>query len=125
MTKNWYLDPSDMVKRMTFLDGMVDLQTRLAGREVGEKLKTKTTPSVPLRKGWLERSYRSVIRSEKPLQLDISYSAKGKNGYDYAAIQHEAKNFKHPQRGIHHYLQRNFETNYPIRVWKSHLLRVL
>lgn len=124
MAKNWYLDPSDMVKRMTYLDSMVDLQTRISGRDIDKEVKSKTTPYVPLRRGWLERSYRSVTKSSHPLHVYFTYSAKNKQGFDYAGVQHEEP-FNHPRRGTDHYLIKGLTDARPIEIWVKNLLRVL
>lgn len=124
MTGNWHLNATDMVKRMTLLDNLVDLQTRISGRDIERETKKKTTPLVPLRRGWLERSFRSFIRSEKPFKMDIQYSAKSNKGYDYSAYQHELE-LSHPKRGTDHYLLKGFENSRPVNIWATNLLRVL
>jgi len=121
---NWRLDPSDMVKRMTYLDGVLDLQTRISGRDIEREVEIKTTPYVPLRKGWLERSYRTTTRTSNPLHIDFTYSAKSPQGYDYAGIQHEEP-FHHPKRGIDHYLTKGLTDARPVEIWARNLLRVL
>lgn len=120
----WRLNPADMVKRMTYLDGVLDLQTRITGRDIEREVEIKTTPYVPLRRGWLERSYRSVTKSSHPLHVEFTYSAKSKKGYDYAAIQHE-KPFNHPRRGTDHYLTKGLTDARPIEIWAKNLLRIL
>jgi len=117
-------DPSDMIKRMGLIDSLVDAQTRIAGESINRRVRSETTPQVPLRRGWLERSYRATYKGYNPLQLDITYSAKSKEGYDYAEIQHE-HNFHHPIRGTDHYLLKGFMQSRPVDVWRSHLERVL
>lgn len=125
MSGVWRLDASHMVSRMGQIDTLLDAKTRVAGADIARKTKEHTTPLVPLRRGWLERSWRDRMVSGTPLKWEMLYSAKSRQGYDYSARQHEEK-FRHPIRGTDHYLLKGFERETrPVEVWSSHIMQVL
>lgn len=76
--------------------------------DAGLLIKTKTTPYVPLDKGYLERSYEQRIYTLTNLFImEFGYSVRNNpysRGYDYSYIQHENLEFSHPKRGTAKYL---------------------
>jgi|GEM_PF-6461946 hypothetical protein len=83
-----------------FFDALID---------AGLLIKTKTTPYVPLDKGYLEESYEQIIYTLTNLyKMEFGYSVQNNpwsRGYDYSWIQHE-KQFNHPKRGTWKYLEK-------------------
>ena len=64
----------------------------------------------PYETGKLERSvYVIVSRDKRRPGLRAGASARSKQGYNYAGIQHENEAFNHPIKGTDHYISRPFE----------------
>lgn len=78
--------------------------------DAGLLIKTRTTPYVPLDKGYLERSYEQRIYTLTNLFImEFGYSVLNNpysRGDDYSWIQHEELGFHHPKRGTAKYLER-------------------
>lgn len=76
--------------------------------DAGLLIRTRTTPYVPLDKGYLERSYEQRIYTLTNLfRMEFGYSVRNNpysRGYDYSWIQHEELGFHHPKRGTAKYL---------------------
>lgn len=76
----------------------------------GLTVKEKTTPYVPLDKGYLEESYEQRIYTlSSSISLNLGYHVKNNpysRGYDYSYIQHEREDFHHPKRGTAKYLDK-------------------
>lgn len=76
----------------------------------GLTVKDKTTPYVPLDKGYLEDSYEQRIYTQSSsISLDLGYHVKSNpysRGYDYSYVQHEREDFHHPKRGTAKYLDK-------------------
>lgn len=118
------IDPSDMVQKMTQLDAKVAMQTNIAGDEITEQTEQHTFPYVPYREGYLEAGFKSVEKFfSNLLQIDMMYSAKSNQGYDYAAIQHE-RPFRH-RKGTAKYLTKGFREVKVEDIWASRLRVVL
>ena len=65
---------------------------------------------VPYDTGKLEQSVRvTVAKDKKRPGLNASASARSDKGYNYAAIQHENTDFKHPVKGKAHYISDPFD----------------
>lgn len=78
--------------------------------EESEILYAEIIAEVPYKTGALERSVKvSVARDKKRPGLNASASARSKQGYNYAGIQHEEKSFKHAKAGAKdHYISDPF-----------------
>ena len=63
----------------------------------------------PYDTGKLERSVKVTVSKDKRRPgLNASASAIAKNGYNYAGIQHEKTDYKHPKKGKAHYISDPF-----------------
>ena len=87
-------------------------------------IRTNAVAQTPYRTGKLERSvYSRVIKLGKD-RFTLSAGANAfEKGYNYAAIQHEAKGFRHPVKGKAFYIRDPF--NQEVRNLKRRLLRKL
>lgn len=88
-----------------------------------QTIKAEAIAQTPYKTGKLERAvYVRVSRNKRQPGLVAGASAKA-NGYDYAAIQHEATHFDHPIKGKAHYISDPF--NEEVRKLKRRLRRKL
>lgn len=78
--------------------------------EEAETLYSEIIAEVPYKTGALERSVKvSVAKDKKRPGLNASASARSKQGYNYAGIQHEEESFKHSKQGAKdHYISDPF-----------------
>lgn len=64
---------------------------------------------VPYKEGTLERSVRVKVSKDKRRPgLNASASARSPEGYNYAGLQHERTDFKHPVKGKDHFISDPF-----------------
>lgn len=76
--------------------------------EEAQTLKAEIIAETPYETGKLEASVRvRVAKDKKRPGLNASASARSK-GYNYAGIQHERTDFKHPVKGKAHYISDPF-----------------
>lgn len=74
-----------------------------------EAIKAKSIAQTPYKTGKLESSvYVRVSKSKSRPGLIAGASAKSQRGYDYAGIQHESTEFKHPIKGNAHFISGPF-----------------
>ena len=65
---------------------------------------------VPYQTGKLERSVKVTVAKDKRRPgLNASASARSSKGYNYAGIQHENPDFKHPVKGKAYYISDPFD----------------
>lgn len=78
--------------------------------EEASTLYSEIIAEVPYKTGALEKSVRvSVARDKRRPGLNTSASARSKQGYNYAGIQHEEESFKHSKQGAKdHYISDPF-----------------
>lgn len=78
--------------------------------EEKETLYAKIIAEIPYKTGALERSVKvSVARDKKRPGLNASASARSKQGYNYAGIQHEEESYEHSKAGAKdHYISDPF-----------------
>lgn len=73
-----------------------------------QRIKADAIAKVPYRTGKLERSiYVRVSKDKKRPGLVAGASARGKDGYNYAGIQHENESYQHT-KGQAHYISEPF-----------------
>lgn len=73
-------------------------------------LKAEIIAETPYKTGKLERSVKtSVSKSKSRPGLLASASARARSGYNYAGIQHERTDYKHPIKGKAHFISDPFE----------------
>ena len=93
----------------TFLKELDKIPTDILEEEQ-PRLYSEIIAEVPYSTGKLERSVRvSVARDKRRPGLNASASARSKRGYNYAGIQHENTEFKHPVKGKAHYISEPFD----------------
>lgn len=69
-------------------------------REEAPKLYADVISEIPYKTGRLESSVKvAVAKDKKRPGINVSASARAKNGYNYAGIQHENAEFEHPKPG--------------------------
>lgn len=80
-------------------------------QEESKTLYSEIIAEVPYDTGALERSVKvTVAKDKKRPGLNASASARSKRGYNYAGIQHENEDFKHPKPGAKaHFISDPFE----------------
>lgn len=79
-------------------------------QEEAQRLKAEIIAETPYDTGKLEASVRvSVAKDKKRPGLNASASARSPGGYNYAGIQHERVDFKHPVKGKAHYISDPFK----------------
>jgi hypothetical protein len=70
------------------------------------RVQQEAREEAPYQSGKLESSVRaSVSNATHATTLNLSASARSSKGYNYAGIQHENTNFKHPIKGKANYLR--------------------
>lgn len=74
----------------------------------------EASQQAPLDTGFL-RSKGDYAITNDGLTMVVEYSAKDKNGFDYAALQHEELTFKH-NNGNAKYLENPFDDNLDIYI---------
>ena len=73
-----------------------------------QRIKTDAIAKVPYKTGKLERSiYVRVAKDKKRPGLVAGASARSKDGYNYAGIQHENENYHH-DKGQAHFISEPF-----------------
>ena len=79
--------------------------------EEADTLYSEIIAEIPYDTGALERSVKvSVAKDKKRPGLNASASARSKQGYNYAGIQHEVETFHHPKPGAKdHYISDPFK----------------
>lgn len=79
--------------------------------EEAETLYSEIIAEVPYETGALERSVKVTVGKDKKRPgLNASASAKSKQGYNYAGIQHEETSFQHSKQGAKdHYISDPFD----------------
>ena len=91
--------------------------------KTAQAIKVKAIDQTPYKTGKLEQSvYVRVSRDKRRPGLVAGASAKS-SGYDYAGIQHENTQYRHPIKGKAHYISDPF--NQEVRNLKRRLRRKL
>ena len=90
----------DAKKRLQkFLRKIDTIPTEILAEEA-KTLYSEIIAEVPYETGALERSVKvSVAKDKKRPGLNASASARSKQGYNYAGIQHEEESFHHSKQG--------------------------
>lgn len=79
-------------------------------QEEAQTLKAEIIAETPYDTGKLEASVRvSVAKDKKRPGINASASARSSSGYNYAGIQHERTDFKHPVKGKAHFISDPFK----------------
>lgn len=74
-----------------------------------QRIKERAIAMTPYKDGKLEKAvYVRVSRNKTKPGLVAGASARSKNGYNYAGIQHENTSFNHPVKGEAHYISKPF-----------------
>lgn len=99
----------DAKKRLTkFIRTLETVPTKILEEEA-IKIQAEAKSETPFKTGKLEDSVRvKVSKDRRRPGLLISASARS-GGYNYAGIQHENTQFKHPIKGKAHYLKDPFD----------------
>ena len=99
----------DAKKRLTkFLKTLETVPTDEL-EHTAERIYSEAIAQTPYNTGKLESSvYVKVSRSKTKPDLVAGASAR-EHGYNYAAIQHENENYKHPIKGKAHYISDPFK----------------
>lgn len=94
----------DAKKRLQkFLKKLDKIPTEVL-REEAPRLYSEIIAEVPYKTGALERSVKvTVAKDRRRPGLNARASARSKRGYNYAGIQHESPEFKHPKPGAKAY----------------------
>lgn len=75
------------------------------------RIKAEAIARTPFKTGKLERSV--YVRKSKNVRDRVGIlagaSARSPKGYNYAGIQHERRDFKHPVKGTSHYISEPFD----------------
>jgi hypothetical protein len=91
-----------------FLKAQQELPMEILQREAAN-IQTEAKAQTPVESGKLESHVRVKVTTSKTRPgLNISASARSKGGYNYAGIQHENTEFKHPIKGKDHFLSDPF-----------------
>lgn len=94
-------------KLTTFLKTLDTVPTEELEKSA-QRIKTEAIAKVPYRTGKLERSiYVRVAKDKKRPGLVAGASARSKDGYNYAGIQHENENYQHA-KGQAHFISEPF-----------------
>ena len=100
MGSKYTIDGSDAISKLgeARTAGMSMASASLS--DLAEEVERVTFPLVPFDRGYLEDSftYTSSKARFPMLGVEMWYSVEDVDGYDYAAIQHEEKDFYHPIR---------------------------
>lgn len=84
-----------------------------------QRIKTEAIAKVPYKTGKLERSiYVRVAKDKKRPGIVAGASARSKDGYNYAGIQHENEEYKHT-KGQAHFISEPF--NKEVKALKQRL----
>ena len=76
--------------------------------KAAKRIKTDAIAKVPYKTGKLERSiYVRVAKDKRRPDLVAGASARSKDGYNYAGIQHENENYQH-SKGQAHFISEPF-----------------
>lgn len=99
----------DAKKRLTkFIKTLETVPTKILEEEA-IKIQAEAKSETPFKTGKLEDSVKVKVSKDKRRPgLLISASARS-GGYNYAGIQHESTQYKHPIKGKAHYLKDPFD----------------
>lgn len=99
----------DAKKRLTRFIKTLDTVPTQVLKDESERILMEAKNEAPYDTGKLENSIRVKVSHDKRRPgLLISASARD-NGYNYAGIQHENSQFRHPVKGKYHYLKDPFD----------------
>lgn len=99
-------DDKPFQNKLTNVSNNVRVRLTSWANYTARKIKIRTTPFVPLDKGTLEEGFFSHVKiSTNEFGALVGYTARSKNGFDYAEIQHRRTDFRHPKRGQARYLE--------------------
>lgn len=99
----------DAKKRLTKFIRTLDTVPIEILEQEAVRIRSEAKAETPYRTGKLEKSvYVRVSRDKRRPGLVVGASARSK-GYNYAGIQHENTQFRHPIKGKAHYLKDPFE----------------
>ncbi len=91
-----------------FLKKLETIPTQIL-QEEAQTLKAEIIAETPYDTGKLERSVRVTVAKDKRRPgINASASARSTTGYNYAGIQHESHDFKHPVKGKDHFISDPF-----------------
>lgn len=91
-----------------FLKKLDTIPTKILQQEA-PKLKEEIIAEIPYDTGKLEASVKvSVSKDKRRPGLNASASARSSKGYNYAGIQHERTDFKHPVKGKAYFIRDPF-----------------
>lgn len=98
----------DARKRLTKFLKQLDTVPTEELEKSAPRIKVEAIAKVPYKTGKLERSiYVRVAKDKKRPGLVAGASARSKDGYNYAGIQHENKNYRHT-KGQAHFISEPF-----------------
>lgn len=94
----------------TFLKELDTIPEAEIDKEI-PRIKAEAIARTPFKTGKLERSV--YVRKSKNIRDRVGIlagaSARSPEGFNYAGIQHERRDFKHPVKGTHHYISDPFD----------------
>ena len=95
-------------KLQKFLKTLDTVPVQILEQEA-KKIELQAKQETPYKTGKLERSVKvRVSKNKHKPGINVSASARDQ-GFNYAGIQHENTNFKHPEKGKAHYLKDPFD----------------
>ena len=98
----------DARKKLTDFIKKLDTVPNEELEKSAQRIKTDAIAKVPYRTGKLERSiYVRVAKDKKRPGIVAGASARSKDGYNYAGIQHENENYSHT-KGQAHFISEPF-----------------
>ena len=98
----------DARKRLTNFLKLLDTVPTEELEKSAQRIKTEAIAKVPYKTGKLERSiYVRVAKDKKRPGIVAGASARSKDGYNYAGIQHENLNYQHT-KGQAHFISEPF-----------------
>lgn len=99
----------DARKNLTKFIKMLDTVPTEELQKSAQIIKAKAILATPYKTGKLESSvYVRVAADKRRPGLVAGASARSKQGYNYAGIQHEEESFKHPIKGQAHFISEPF-----------------